>query len=94
MSLCYSVVLSTLHFFSIQEKIKIAQLGQPKEIILTNIDSQRTAPVSTENLLSRVNNNSGTVEDENGYCDNKPNSGAKLHQLLDASPRADAVAAG
>jgi len=73
-------------------------MGQPKEIILTNIDSQRAAPVSTENLLSRVNNNSGsndrTVEDENGYCDNKPNSGAKLHQLLDASPRADAVAAG
>lgn len=65
---------------------------------MTNIDSQRTTPVSTENLLSRVNNNSGsndrTVEDENGYCDNKPNSGAKLHQLLDASPRADAVAAG
>lgn len=83
---------------ALKEKFKIAKLGQPKEIILTNIDSQRTTPVSTENLLSRVNNNSGsndrTVEDENGYCDNKPNSGAKLHQLLDASPRADAVAAG
>ncbi|CAK8544884.1 unnamed protein product [Lathyrus sativus] len=85
---------------ALKEKFKIAQLGQPKEIILTNIDSQaqRITPVSTENLLSRVNNNSGsndrTVEDENGYCDNKPNNGAKLHQLLDTSPRADAVAAG
>ncbi|XP_058738733.1 common plant regulatory factor 1-like isoform X2 [Vicia villosa] len=85
---------------ALREKFKIAQLGQPKEIILTNIDSQaqRITPVSTENLLSRVNNNSGsndrTVEDENGYCDNKPNNGAKLHQLLDTSPRADAVAAG
>ncbi|CAJ2631358.1 unnamed protein product [Trifolium pratense] len=83
---------------ALKEKFKIAQLGQPKEIILSSIDSQRITPVSTENLLSRVNNNSGSndraMEDENSYCDNKPNSGAKLHQLLDTSPRADAVAAG
>ncbi|XP_004494783.1 common plant regulatory factor 1 isoform X2 [Cicer arietinum] len=82
---------------ALREKFKIAQLGQPKDIILTSIDSQRTTPVSTENLLSRVNNSSSndrTVEDENGFCDNKSNSGTKLHQLLDASPRADAVAAG
>ncbi|MCI25343.1 G-box binding factor, partial [Trifolium medium] len=38
--------------------------------------------------------NDRAMEDENSYCDNKPNSGAKLHQLLDTSPRADAVAAG
>jgi plant G-box-binding factor len=95
--MCYSAMLST-SLFLIQEKFKTAQLGQPKEIILSSIDSQRITPVSTENLLSRVNNNSGSndraMEDENGYCDNKPNSGAKLHQLLDTSPRADAVAAG
>jgi len=81
-----------------QEKLKNAQMGQAQEITLNIIDSQRATPVSTENLLSRVNNNSSsndrTVEDENGFCENKPNSGAKLHQLLDTSPRADAVAAG
>ncbi|KAK7338010.1 hypothetical protein VNO77_18605 [Canavalia gladiata] len=83
---------------TLREKHKNAQLGQTRERALNNIDSQRATPVSTENLLSRVNNNSSsndrTGEDENGFCDNKPNSGAKLHQLLDTSPRADAVAAG
>ncbi|KAK8468775.1 hypothetical protein PHAVU_006G109700 [Phaseolus vulgaris] len=83
---------------TLREKLKSAQLGQTQEITLNIIDSQRATPVSTENLLSRVNNNSSsndrTVEDENGFCENKPNSGAKLHQLLDTSPRADAVAAG
>lgn len=65
--------------------------------MLNSIDSKRATPVSTENLLSRVNNSSSndrTAEDENTFCDNKSNSGAKLHQLLDTSPRADAVAAG
>lgn len=88
---------------TLKEKLRNAQLGQSEEIILNGIDSERATPVSTENLLSRVNNSSSndrTVEDENGFRDNKSNSGsnsgggAKLHQLLDASPRADAVAAG
>ncbi|XP_027350122.1 common plant regulatory factor 1-like isoform X3 [Abrus precatorius] len=82
---------------TLREKLKNAQLGQTQEITLNCIDSQRATPVSTENLLSRVNNsgsNDRTEEDENGFCDKKPNSGAKLHQLLDTSPRADAVAAG
>ncbi|XP_028218713.1 common plant regulatory factor 1-like isoform X3 [Glycine soja] len=83
---------------TLRGKLKNAQLRQTQEITLNIIDSQRATPISTENLLSRVNNNSGsndrTVEDENGFCENKPNSGAKLHQLLDTSPRADAVAAG
>ncbi|KAL5136171.1 Common plant regulatory factor 1 [Glycine soja] len=82
---------------TLRGKLKNAQLGQTQEITLKIIDSQRATPVSTENLLSRVNNsgsNDRTVEDENGFCENKPNSGAKLHQLLDTSPRADAVAAG
>lgn len=53
--------------------------------------SKKATPVNTENLLSRVNNsNSGdrTAEEENGFCEDKPNSGVKLHQLLDANPRA------
>jgi len=90
-------MLSVILFLT-QGKLKNAQLRQTQEITLNIIDSQRATPISTENLLSRVNNNSGsndrTVEDENGFCENKPNSGAKLHQLLDTSPRADAVAAG
>lgn len=93
---CYFVMLSVILFLT-QGKLKNAQLGQTQEITLKIIDSQRATPVSTENLLSRVNNsgsNDRTVEDENGFCENKPNSGAKLHQLLDTSPRADAVAAG
>ncbi|CAK8560741.1 unnamed protein product [Lathyrus sativus] len=79
----------------LKEKLKNTQLEQTEEIILNSID-KRATPVSTENLLSRVNNsNSGdrTAEEENGFCENKPNSGAKLHQLLDANPRANAVAA-
>ncbi|KAK7397401.1 hypothetical protein VNO78_18572 [Psophocarpus tetragonolobus] len=83
---------------TLREKLKNAPLGQTQEITLNIIESQRATPVSTENLLSRVNNNSSsndrTAEEENGFCENKPNSGAKLHQLLDTSPRADAVAAG
>ena len=79
-----------------QEKLKNAQLGQTEEIVLNSIDSKRTTP-STENLLSRVNNSSSndrTGEDETDYCDTKPKSGAKLHQLLNTNARADAVAAG
>ncbi|KAK7285807.1 hypothetical protein RJT34_20588 [Clitoria ternatea] len=83
---------------TLRGKLKIAQMGQTQEMSLNSIDSQRATPVSTENLLSRVNNsgsNDRTEEDENGFCDNnKPNSRAKLHQLLDTSPRVDAVAAG
>ena len=81
----------------IQEKLRNTQLGQREEIILSSIESKRAAPVSTENLLSRVNNSSSndrTTENENDFCENKPNSGAKLHQLLDTNPRANAVAAG
>lgn len=74
--------------FDPQEKLKNVQ-GEKDEIILTP---------STENLLSRVNNSSScdnrTIEGENALCEKKPNSGAKLHQLLDTSPRTDAVAAG
>ncbi|XP_054781066.1 G-box-binding factor 3-like isoform X2 [Prosopis cineraria] len=74
---------------TLMEKLKNAR-GQKDGIILTP---------STENLLSRVNNSSScdnnrTKEGENALCEKKPNSGAKLHQLLDTNPRTDAVAAG
>ncbi|KAG2725450.1 hypothetical protein I3760_01G066700 [Carya illinoinensis] len=81
----------------LMEKLKNAQLGQTEEIILNRIEDKRALPVSTENLLSRVNN-SGAVdrstEEKSDMYENSSNSGAKLHQLLDTSPRADAVAAG
>ncbi|KAI4355181.1 hypothetical protein L6164_003977 [Bauhinia variegata] len=82
---------------TLMEKVKKAQAGQTEEMVLNSIDSKRATPVSTENLLSRVNNSSSddrTAEDEHDFSDNKPSSGTKLHQLLDTSPRADAVAAG
>ncbi|KAD5317042.1 hypothetical protein R6Q59_032314 [Mikania micrantha] len=53
--------------------------------------------LSTANLLSRVNNGSGSSSGGEGEVyetNNNQKSGAKLRQLLDASPRADAVAAG
>lgn len=79
------------------EKLKSAQLGNTQEIVLNSIEDKTVTPVSTENLLSRVNN-SDTVDrnmEEGGRLFEKnSNSGAKLHQLLDASPRTDAVAAG
>ncbi|KAK7292761.1 hypothetical protein RJT34_15614 [Clitoria ternatea] len=82
----------------LREKLRNTQVGQREEMILSSsIDSKRATPVSTENLLSRVNNSSSndrSAENENDLCENKPNSGAKLHQLLDTNPRADAVAAG
>ncbi|KAL1370787.1 hypothetical protein AAHE18_01G085100 [Arachis hypogaea] len=81
-----------------QEKLKIVQMVQTEGIILKGIESKSATPKSTENLLSRVNNNSSSNdtsgEDENGFCDKKSNIGPKLYQLLDTSPRADAVAAG
>ncbi|KAK6918274.1 Basic-leucine zipper domain [Dillenia turbinata] len=81
----------------LMEKLNAAQLGQAKEIILSNADDKRVHPVSTENLLSRVNN-SGAI-DRNAEVDGdmyekNSKSGVKLRQLLDTSTRADAVAAG
>ncbi|XP_027335503.1 common plant regulatory factor 1-like isoform X2 [Abrus precatorius] len=82
---------------ALREKLGKSDPGRTEEIILSSIDSKRATPVSTENLLSRVNNSSSndrTAESETDFCENKTNSGAKLHQLLDTNPRADAVAAG
>ncbi|KAJ0430397.1 putative transcription factor bZIP family [Helianthus annuus] len=51
---------------------------------------KKGSSLSTANLLSRVDNRSGSVVGEA----TSSGSGAPLHQLLDASPRADGVAAG
>lgn len=59
------------------------------------IDDKRLKPVSTADLLARVNNNNGSFSrtNEDGEVHDST-SGAKLHQLLDASSRTDhAVAA-
>lgn len=82
---------------TLMEKLKSAQLEQAEDTHLNKVDDKRVLPVSTENLLSRVNN-SGSVdrstEEEGDMYEKNTNTGAKLHQLLDTSPRADAVAAG
>ncbi|CAI0469730.1 unnamed protein product [Linum tenue] len=79
------------------EKLKNTQSGQAQEIALNNVEEPRGTADSTENLLSRVNNSSAAcvAEEGNAAEDGNPKSGAKLRQLLDASPRAaDAVPAG
>ncbi|XP_011023232.1 PREDICTED: G-box-binding factor 3-like isoform X1 [Populus euphratica] len=76
---------------ALTEKLKNAQLGHAQEMIL-NIDEHRAPAACTENLLSRVNNSA--FEEESDLYERNSNSGAKLHQLLDASPRAGALAAG
>ncbi|KAE9605705.1 hypothetical protein Lal_00025255 [Lupinus albus] len=81
---------------TMMEKLKNVQVGQAEEIILNSNNVQMTIPITTENLLSRVNNSGSddiTAEDENDFGENKSKSGAKLHQLLD-NRRPNAVAAG
>lgn len=79
------------------EKLKNSKLGQTREIILNSSPEQRASAVSTENLLSRVNNSVSVdrnTGEESELYERSSNSGAKLHQLLSTSPRSDAVAAG
>ncbi|XP_012083268.1 common plant regulatory factor 1 isoform X2 [Jatropha curcas] len=79
------------------EKLKNSKLGQAQETILNRSSEQRASAVSTENLLSRVNTSASVdrnAGEESELYERNSNSGAKLHQLLGASPRADAVAAG
>ncbi|XP_073118773.1 common plant regulatory factor 1 isoform X2 [Henckelia pumila] len=73
---------------TLMEKLKDAQLGQTEDVTLHEIGDLRPKPDGTVNLLARVNNNSDEGE---AYENSSP--GAKLHELLDKSPRADAVAA-
>ncbi|XP_076957446.1 common plant regulatory factor 1-like isoform X2 [Bidens hawaiensis] len=71
----------------LMEKLKAAQLEQEPE---------GPRPDPTANLLSRVDNGSSSNSGGEGEVyesNNNQISGAKLRQLLDASPRADAVVA-
>ncbi|KAK1412210.1 hypothetical protein QVD17_33260 [Tagetes erecta] len=69
------------------EKLKKAKLEQATDDLRPG---KKGSSLSTANLLSRVDNRSGSVVgDATGSS-----SGAPLRQLLDASPRTDAVAAG
>lgn len=76
----------------LQDKLKQAQQAQTEERIANSVDNKRMPSVSTENLLSRVNN-SGPVEKESNMYGKISKSGAKLHQLMDKGSRPDAVAA-
>ncbi|KAL2511314.1 G-box-binding factor 3 [Abeliophyllum distichum] len=79
---------------TLMEKLKNAHLGQSDEKCLYKVDDSRMKPIGTVNLLSRVNN-SGFVDkkDEENDVYEKKSPRAKLHQLIDTSPRTDAVAA-
>ncbi|XP_069147939.1 transcriptional activator TAF-1 isoform X2 [Solanum lycopersicum] len=80
---------------TLMERLKNEQLGQTEEVSLGKIDDKRLQPVGTVNLLARVNNSgSSDTTNEDGEVYENNSSGAKLHQLLDTSPRTDAVAAG
>ncbi|XP_073026896.1 common plant regulatory factor 1 isoform X1 [Primulina eburnea] len=73
---------------TLMEKLKDAQLAQTEDATVHKIDDFSPKPDGTVNLLARVNNNS---DDGEAYENSSP--GAKLHELLDKSPRTDAVAA-
>nr|XP_043624687.1 common plant regulatory factor 1-like isoform X2 [Erigeron canadensis] len=67
------------------EKLKKTRLEEATE----DPRPEKSLSLSTANLLARVDNGSGSVVGEA----TSSGSGAPLHQLMDASPRADAVAA-
>ncbi|CAN4108367.1 unnamed protein product [Withania somnifera] len=80
---------------ALMEILKNEHLGQTEKLSLGKIDDKRLQPVSTVNLLARVNNSgSSDRANEEGEVYENNSSGAKLRQLLDTSPRTDAVAAG
>lgn len=75
-----------------QEKLQDDQTGEVK---VPEMDDLGLKPVGTKNLLSRVDDDdSADRKDEDGEpLENKGSPVAKLHQLLDSSPRTDVVAA-
>ncbi|XP_057979027.1 common plant regulatory factor 1 isoform X2 [Malania oleifera] len=89
--------LTQMGTLTCQEKLKNVQIGGTEGMLFSKADNNRAPPISTENLLSRVSN-SGCVdrnpEHEGDAYEKSSNSGAKLRQLLDANPRANAVVAG
>lgn len=88
------------------EKLKLQNTKLMEKLKNAHLDPDTNDPrpdpkglsLSTANLLSRVDNgstsSSGIGEGEVYESNNNQKSGAKLRQLLDASPRADAVVAG
>lgn len=79
----------------LMEKLKNA--AQSEEMMSDMPGEHDSTPISTENFLSRVDNSDSaamTTQHLETTVHENPNSGAKLHQLLKSSPRADAVAAG
>lgn len=81
---------------TLMERLKREKLGQMGEMILGRIEEKGAQPVTTANLLARVDNSDcgdkNGEEGGEGY-ERSGKSRTKLHQLLDASPRTDAVAA-
>ncbi|TMW88538.1 hypothetical protein EJD97_018425 [Solanum chilense] len=78
---------------ALMERLKNQQ-GQAKKVTLGMIDDKRLKPVSTSDLLARVNNNNGSFSRTNKDGEvHDSTSGAKLRQLLDASSRTDHVVA-
>lgn len=86
----------------LMEKLKNPGAGgnQADDVmVITNNAGGSGMKRNTENLLSKMSSNSSVRNGEEGSdvyekSGNNNTSGAKLHQLLDANPRADAVAAG
>lgn len=76
--------------------MKNAQAGQAADVGLGHNNEKKASALSTANLLARVDNaGCGDIEEgESEVYEKTTKSGAKLHQLLDANPRKDAVAAG
>jgi plant G-box-binding factor len=85
---------------ALMEKMKNAEQldGGHKQITSKSIDDEIAPTDNTENLLSKVDNISGTVdrntEGVGETYEKNSNPNTKLHQLLDTSPRSDAVTAG
>jgi plant G-box-binding factor len=78
---------------NLMEKMKTAQ-AQGEEGSLIKVEGKKGTTLSTANLLSRVNNSSAGPTEGESETYEKNSGGTKLRQLLDASPRTDAVAAG
>ncbi|KAK2983874.1 hypothetical protein RJ640_003925 [Escallonia rubra] len=81
---------------TLMKKLKSGQPAQAEAANLSKVDEIHALPLSTANLLSRVNNSvsSERSDREGEMYERSAKSNAKLRQLLDTSPRTDAVAAG
>ncbi|XP_010261473.1 PREDICTED: common plant regulatory factor 1-like isoform X2 [Nelumbo nucifera] len=81
---------------ALMEKLKNAEPGETTEMVSNNTETHEDASISTENFLSKVNNSGSVSIDDprDTEIHENSNSGAKLHQLLESSPRTDTVVAG